>query len=125
MESVHPLFVLPSGFFGWMMAVALVALMAYFVSSAQVESKRFPAAVTGAVCGAVMWLGINWALEAFMYPGDNAFLAIVELIVGCLIAFVGFGVAGMFVPTPEARKKMEAEEKKRLDEERERFEHLE
>lgn len=121
---MHPLFVMPSGFFGWMMAVALVALMAYFVSSAQVGSKRFPAAVTGAVCGAVMWLGINWALEAFMYPGDNALLAIVELIAGCFIAFVGFGVAGMFVPSPEARKKMEAEEKKRLDEERERFEHL-
>ena len=115
---------MPSGFFGWIMAVALVALMAYFCASAQVESKRFPAAVTGSVCGAVMWLGINWALEAFMYPGDNAILAILELLGGCAIAFVAFGVAGMFVPSPEARKKMQAEEEARLDEERKRFENM-
>ena len=60
-----------------------------------------------------------------MDPGDNAVLAIVELLLGAVIIVVAFGVAGLGVPSSEARKKAIEDEKKELERERKEFEKFE
>lgn len=121
---MHPFFILPSGPFDLIICVAIVGLMAYFCYSAQFGSLKFASGVVGAVCGVFMWWGVNWALAAFIDPGDNPILAILELVLGCVIAFVAFGVAGMSVPNSKTRDKLKAEEEARLKEEREKFENM-
>lgn len=121
---MHPFFILPSGPLDLIIAGAIVALMAYFCYNAQIGSLKFASGCVGALCGVFMWWGVNWALNAFIDPGDNPVLAIIELIGGCLIAFVAFGIAGMSIPSSQKRKELEEQEQKRLDEERERFEKM-
>lgn len=124
----HPFFVPPAGFFDWLIAISLIVLMGYFCATAQVgtlKHNRFPAAVTGCVCGLFMYWGFEWSWSAFMDPGDNAVLAIVELLLGAVIIVVAFGVAGLGVPSSEARKKAIEDEKKELERERKEFEKFE
>lgn len=121
---MHPFFILPSGPLDLILAVAIVVLMGYFCYNAQVGSLKFASGAVGVLCGVFMWWGVNWALAAFLDPGDNPVLAIIELLGGGAIAFLAFGVAGMSIPNAQKRKELEEQEQKRLEEERERFERM-
>ena len=121
---MHPFFILPSGPFDLIICVAIVTLVAYFCYQAQFGSLKFAAGVLGAVCGVFMWWGVNWALAAFIDPGDNPVLAILELVLGCLIAFAAFGVAGTMVPNSKKRDELRAREEARREEERKKFENM-